>query len=145
MSVIRIEVEPFGRLELPGVSVERGASVAALDAGVKAAAIRNSRMILAETEPGRIAEPIEIHETASGRSDRWAVVLLNDDYHSVDYVVWALLKTIPELTETDAALIMLEAHNTGKGVAAVCGREQAERYRSGLRLRQLGCEIEPGW
>lgn len=105
---------------------------------------------LAETEtgltrPSRTIAPAEIRETSAGRSDRWAVVLLNDDYHSVDYVIWALLKTVPELTETEAALIMLEAHNTGKGVVTVCGREQADGYRAALRRLQLGCEIEPGW
>ena len=105
---------------------------------------------LAETEPGRPAAPTtfapaEIRETSAARSDRWAVVLINDDHHSVDYVIWALLKTVPELSETEAALIMLEAHNTGKGVVAVCGREQAEAYRAVLLRLQLGCEIEPGW
>ena len=100
---------------------------------------------LAETETGRTAAPAELHETSSGRSDRWSVVLINDDHHSVGYVIWALLKTVPELTETDATLIMLEAHNTGKGVVTVCGREKAEGYRTDLRLLQLGCEIEPGW
>lgn len=72
-------------------------------------------------------------------------MLINDDHHSVDYVVWALLKTVPELTGTDATLIMLEAHNTGRGVVVVCGREKAEGYRANLRLLQLGCEIDPGW
>ncbi|MDA1279993.1 MAG: ATP-dependent Clp protease adaptor ClpS [Chloroflexi bacterium] len=99
----------------------------------------------ADIETGRITEPAEVHETSAGRSDRWAVVLLNDDHHSVDYVVWALLKTVPDLIEIDASLIMLEAHNTGKGVVTVCGREQAEQYQRALRALQLGCEIEPGW
>jgi len=73
------------------------------------------------------------------------LALINDDHHSVGFVVWALLKTVPELTETEAALITLEAHNTGKGVVTVCGREKAESYRANLRRYQLGCEIEPGW
>ena len=96
-------------------------------------------------ETGRTTVPAEVGETSPGRSDRWAVVLLNDNYHSTDYVVWALLKTVPELSQTDAALIMLEAHNTGKGVVTLCGRAQAEEYRAALRLLQLGREIEPGW
>ena len=105
----------------------------------------NLNVAHADTEIGRITEPAEVSETSAGRSDRWAVVLLNDDYHSVDYVVWALLKAVPDLTEIEASLIMLEAHNTGKGVVTVCGREQAEQYRGSLRVLQLGCEIEPGW
>ncbi len=105
---------------------------------------------LAETGPGgpvapTTFAPAEIRETSAGRSDRWAVVLINDDHHSVDYVIWALLKTVPELSKTEAALIMLEAHNTGKGIVTVCGREQAEGYRAVLLRLQLGCEIEPGW
>lgn len=99
----------------------------------------------AGAKPGPVAAPAEISETAAGRSDRWAVVLINDDHHSADFVIWALLKTVPELTETDAALIMLETHNTGRGVVIVCGRAQADDYRAGLRVLQLGCEIEPGW
>jgi ATP-dependent Clp protease adaptor protein ClpS len=98
-----------------------------------------------ETDAGRTTTPAEVHETASGRSDRWAVVLFDDSHHSMDYVIWALLKTVPELSTTDATLIMLEAHNTGKGVVTLCGREQAVGYRDSLRVLQLGCDVEPGW
>ena len=100
---------------------------------------------IAETDGGRITAPAEVHETSSGRSGRWAVVLFDDTHHSMDYVIWALLKTVPELSGTDATLIMLEAHNTGKGVVTLCGLPQAEKYRDSLRILQLGCEIEPGW
>ena len=89
--------------------------------------------------------PAELDERSSGGSGRWAVVLLNDEHHSMDYVIWALLKTFPELSSTDATLIMMEAHNTGKGVVTLCGHEQAVQYRDSLRILQLGCEIEPGW
>jgi ATP-dependent Clp protease adaptor protein ClpS len=98
-----------------------------------------------ETDEGRIGVPAEVNETSSGRSGRWAVVLFNDEHHSMDYVVWALLKTFPEMSTTEASLIMLEAHNTGKGVVTLCDREQAVGYRDALRILQLKCETEPGW
>lgn len=101
--------------------------------------------VMAETESGRITTPAEVGETSSGRSDRWAVVLFDDSFHSMDYVIWALLKTFPEMSTTEASLVMLEAHNTGKGVATLCGREQAIGYRDALRVLQLGCDVEPGW
>lgn len=104
-----------------------------------------AEVIKAKTEPGRITTPAEVEETSAGRSDRWAVVLFDDNHHSMDYVIWALLKTVPELSTADASLIMLEAHNTGKGVVALCGQEQATGYRDALRVLQLGCDIEPGW
>lgn len=100
---------------------------------------------LADLETGRATAPAEVHETSSGRSDQWSVVLINDDHHSFGYVIRALRKTVPELTQTEAALITLEAHNTGKGVVIVCGLEKAEGYRADLRRLQLGCEIESGW
>ena len=98
-----------------------------------------------ERETSQRTTPAEVHETSSGRSDRWAVVLLDDDHHSMDYVIWALLKTIPEMSTADASLVMLEAHNTGKGVVTLCGRDLAMLYRNALRILQLGCEVEPGW
>jgi ATP-dependent Clp protease adaptor protein ClpS len=72
-------------------------------------------------------------------------VLINDDHHSADFVIWALLKTVPELSNTDATLIMLETHNTGRGVVTLCDREQADAYSAALRLLQLECEVEPDW
>jgi len=120
------------------------------DSGVKGSEFRlsiyNDRMIaLGESDTERITTPAEVHETSAGRSDRWAVVVFDDTYHSMDYVIWALIKTFPEMSTTDATLIMLEAHNTGKGVVTLCGKEQAIQYRDALRILQLGCDVQPGW
>jgi len=98
-----------------------------------------------DPDVGRVTIPSEISETSSGRCDRWAVVLFDDSHHSMDYVIWALLKTLPELSPADASLIMLEAHNTGKGVVTLCSLAEAEKYRHALRILQLSCEIESGW
>jgi ATP-dependent Clp protease adaptor protein ClpS len=116
-----------------------------LHSGVKADRITGDPSMVGETDAGRKNAPAELHETKSGRADRWAVVLFDDDHHSMDYVIWALLKTVPELSTADASLIMLEAHNTGKGVVTLCGRAQAGVYRDALRVLQLGCDVEPGW
>ena len=78
-------------------------------------------------------------------SDRWSLILFDDNHHSMDYVIWALLKTVPRLSPAEASLIMLEAHNTGTGVVIVCGLSEAERYRAGLQVLQLRCDIQPGW
>ncbi len=99
----------------------------------------------AGTDTNPVTTPAEIRETSPGKQDRWAVVLFDDTHHSMDYVIWALLKTVPELSVADASLIMLEAHNTGKGVVTLCGRQQAVGYRDALRVLQLGCDVEPGW
>jgi ATP-dependent Clp protease adaptor protein ClpS len=98
-----------------------------------------------EPEIGRTKTPAEVSETSAGRPDRWAVVVFDDTYHSMDYVIWALIKTFPDMSTTDATLIMLEAHNTGKGVVTLCGREQAVQYRDALRILQLRCDVKSGW
>lgn len=142
MSVIRIVEKPSFRVEIAANGSNRRQRFFLIACGVNT---DDDVCSTAETDAGRITAPAEVSETSAGRSDRWAVVLFDDDHHSMDYVIWALLKTVPDLSSTDAALIMLEAHNTGKGVVTLCGREQAMVYRDGLRVRQLGCDIEPGW
>ncbi len=71
-----------------------------------------------------------------------AVLLHDDDTHSMDFVVAALIKSVPSLATVDAVGIMLEAHNTGQAVVIVCPLEQAELYRDRLRTFGLGVTIE---
>ena len=99
----------------------------------------------ASVEEGPYSDSYDMSEISDVESDRWAVVLFDDSYHSMDYVIWALLKTLPHLSTAEASLIMLEAHNTGKGVVTVCGISEAERYRAALLVLQLRCDIQRGW
>ena len=103
------------------------------------------RLIRASIEEDPSAASYDMPEISDVESDRWAVVLFDDSYHSMDYVIWALLKTLPHLSAAEASLIMLEAHNTGKGVVTVCGISEAKRYRAALLVLQLRCDIQRGW
>ena len=103
------------------------------------------RLIRASIEEDPSVASYDMPEISDVESDRWAGVLFDDSYHSMDYVIWALLKTLPHLSAAEASLIMLEAHNTGKGVVTVCGISKAERYRAALLVLQLRCDIQPGW
>jgi ATP-dependent Clp protease adaptor protein ClpS len=73
----------------------------------------------------------------------YSVILLNDDVHSMDYVIVALRRSVPSLTSERAAEIMLEAHNTGQAVVVTCPLEQAELYRDRLQSFGLGALVEP--
>jgi ATP-dependent Clp protease adaptor protein ClpS len=142
--------EPLNRVELLLMKRNvRRQRISLISGGVNSSKIPLSGVDSAGTGTNPIKTPAkmpaEIRETSAGKSDRWAVVLFDDSHHSMDYVIWALLKTLPELSMADASLIMLEAHNTGKGVVTLCGRQQAEGYRDSLRVLQLGCDVEPGW
>lgn len=73
----------------------------------------------------------------------YKVILHNDDYNDMDYVVAALLQAINQLTQTEAEYIMLTAHLLGSAVAAVCPKEIAEFYQERLLSFGLTATIEP--
>jgi ATP-dependent Clp protease adaptor protein ClpS len=72
----------------------------------------------------------------------YKVLLHNDDHNAMDYVVLALLKSVPDLTIERATEIMLEAHHTGVGLVTVCPLEPAELYRDRIQSFGLGATIE---
>lgn len=56
---------------------------------------------------------------------KFKVLLLNDDYTSMEFVVWVLM-TIFRHSQAGATRIMLHIHNSGVGVAGIYSREVAE-------------------
>lgn len=73
----------------------------------------------------------------------YKVILFNDDYNEMDYVVAVLLRTINNLSQQEAELIMLTAHLTGSAVVVVCPKEIAEHYQERLLGYGLAATIEP--
>ena len=61
----------------------------------------------------------------SQRPRRYKVLLHNDDYTTMEFVVW-ILETVFHHDETSATEIMLHVHRNGMGVAGVYPREVAE-------------------
>lgn len=73
----------------------------------------------------------------------YRVVLHNDDVNDMNYVVKALVRSVPALTRERAAEIMLETHNHGQATVIVCPKETAEMYRERLESCGLTATIEP--
>ncbi len=73
----------------------------------------------------------------------YKVILFNDDYNEMDYVVAVLLHTINHLSRQEAEHIMLTAHLTGSAVVVVCPKETAEYYQERLLGYGLTATIEP--
>jgi len=73
----------------------------------------------------------------------YKVILFNDDYNDMDYVVTVLLHTINNLSQPEAERIMLTAHLTGSAVVVVCPKEIAEYYQEQLLGYGLTATIEP--
>jgi len=72
----------------------------------------------------------------------WTVVLLNDDYNTMPYVVTCLLNTVRVLSEEQATDIMYEAHTHGRANVITCPLEVAEFYRDRLEALVLNATIE---
>ena len=72
----------------------------------------------------------------------YKVLLHNDDYNEMMYVVQCLIKTVPGLGAERATEIMYEAHNQGKATVTTCPLELAELYRDRLEGFGLTATIE---
>jgi ATP-dependent Clp protease adaptor protein ClpS len=68
-----------------------------------------------------VAEP----KTRTARPPFYKVMLLNDDYTPMDFVV-LILKQVFHKEHTDAIQVMLEVHNQGSGTCGVFTRDVAE-------------------
>ena len=73
----------------------------------------------------------------------YKVILFDDDYNEMDYVVAALLHAVDDLSRREAERIMLTAHLTGSAIVVVCPKEIAEYYQERLLNYGLTATIEP--
>lgn len=71
------------------------------------------------------------------------VILFNDEYNSMDYVVAVLLHTINTLTQAEAEQIMLTAHLMGSAIVITCPKETAEFYQERILSYGLTATIAP--
>ena len=95
------------------------------------------------TRPVSQANPEELMRLRAKLLPPYKVVLFNDDYNQMEYVVMVLLHLINHLTQPEAEEIMLKAHLTGSAVVIVCPKESAEYYQERLSGYGLTATIEP--
>ena len=90
-------------------------------------------------------EIIEKPSTSTVRKHvpRYRVLLHNDDFNSMEYVVKTLMKTVAGMTQPQAVKIMMEAHNNGIALVITCALEHAEFYCETLKSHGLTSTIEP--
>jgi len=88
-------------------------------------------------------KPEEIIRTRAQLLPPYKVILYDDDSNEMNYVVFAILHAVNNLSVQDAEHIMLTAHLTGKAVVVVCPKEIAEYYQERLLSYKLTATIEP--
>lgn len=100
-------------------------------------AIQGQHELVREATPVRIAPP-----------PMYQVVLLNDDYTPMDFVVWVLQQVFHK-NENEAERIMLQVHHEGRGVCGIYTRDiAATRVEAVMRMARRGqhplqCLMEP--
>ena len=90
-----------------------------------------------------LKKPSPTNQTTRRPAPRYKVLLHNDDFNSMEYVVQTLMHTVPALTQSQAVHIMMEAHNTGVALVITCALEPAEFYCETLGNHGLTSTIEP--
>jgi ATP-dependent Clp protease adaptor protein ClpS len=76
---------------------------------------------------------LEKHEVKSKRPSMWNIVFYNDDYTSMDFVVFVLTKVFHRSTE-DALALTLAVHTQGKGIAGTYTFEVAQEKQCEVLL-----------
>jgi ATP-dependent Clp protease adaptor protein ClpS len=103
---------------------------------------------------GTTTAPKQHEDLRTRRIPPYNVILLNDDHHSMEFVVDVLCKVLGCSLER-AVQLMLEAHESGRSIIWTGTKEVAElkaeqihsfpeiRAADGAQLGPLGCVIEP--
>ena len=88
-------------------------------------------------------ETLEKRSTTRKLAPRYRVLLHNDDFNSMEYVVQVLMQAVPSITQPQAVSIMMEAHTNGTALVITCAQEHAEFYCETLKNHGLTNTIEP--
>jgi ATP-dependent Clp protease adaptor protein ClpS len=76
---------------------------------------------------------LEKDEVKTKRPSMWTIVLYNDDYTSMDFVIFVLTKVFHRSTE-DALALTFAVHTQGKGIAGTYTFEVAEQKQCEVLL-----------
>lgn len=96
----------------------------------------------------RETEVVTGTKTVTKKPKLYKVLLHNDDYTTMEFVVW-LLMTVFHHDQSSAQTIMLHVHQKGLGVAGIFTREVAEtKVNKTIQLARqhdfpLECTMEP--
>jgi ATP-dependent Clp protease adaptor protein ClpS len=107
---------------------------------------------MSDSDSAVITRPETDEETKTRRVPPYNVILLNDDDHSMEFVVMVLTKVFSYQLEKCVQL-MLQAHTSGRTVIWTGSKEVAELKVEQIRtfhemkgakdIGAVGCEIEP--
>jgi ATP-dependent Clp protease adaptor protein ClpS len=80
---------------------------------------------MAEQTPRTTGDVLEKTREQLKEPEQWRVVLLNDDYTSMDFVI-EILEVVFLKSPAEAFRIMMQVHREGSGIAGIYAHEVAE-------------------
>lgn len=80
---------------------------------------------MAKSEGQGGVETVTREKVSTREPKLYKVILLNDDFTSMDFVV-AILESIFRKSPSEAVQIMLQVHNQGQGICGVYAKQIAE-------------------
>lgn len=107
-----------------------GGRVVSIESGILVRRMTGAILeVMSERSSGQpgvdVAEPKTRTDRKVQKPRMYKVLLLNDDYTTMEFVVY-VLQSVFHRSESDAVQIMLHVHKNGAGVAGVYTREVAE-------------------
>ena len=75
-----------------------------------------------------ILEPTIAEGTSTKKEKLYHVIILNDEEHTIDYVV-EMLQAVVRLSAAAALACTMEADSSGSSIVYTCGLEEAENKR----------------
>ena len=104
---------------------------------------------MGNAEARELVDTIEKSDTRTKEPPMYRVILLNDHYTSMEFVVLVLERVFNRTTE-EATAVMLAVHQKGAGTAGVYTKEVAEtkvaivHHLAEQNQFPLKCTMEPG-
>jgi ATP-dependent Clp protease adapter protein ClpS len=86
-------------------------------------------------------QPSAIEHTSSFVIEPWNVIILNDDWHTFDEVIFQLMKATG-CSSQQAEAIAWEAHTKGEAICFTGSRERCEHVAGILEEIELGVRLE---
>jgi len=102
------------------------------DGGKEKEKSRGRTAVVSKPKP----KPISKRKEDVDKEPMWRVLLHNDDVHTWDYVIFAIVSVVKTITRKKAHRITTQVHTMGTATVTVSWKQQAKQYC--LKLQQFG-------
>ena len=89
------------------------------------------------------AEPKQLRKEDVQNEPMWRLLLHNDDVHTWDYVIYAIVSTVKTITRKKAHRITTQVHTMGTATVTVTWKQQAKMYCMKMQEFGLTSSISP--